>query len=132
MPICTKCNINKPIMDFHINNAVKSGYHSRCKLCRCTDQKIYKSTRREYYTYREWLKNLKRHGITENEWHILYNKQQGKCAICLEISNKKLHVDHCHSTGRIRGLLCGACNMGIGQLKDNPNILRQAIKYLED
>jgi len=44
---------------------------------------------------------------------------------------KQLDVDHCHTTGEVRGLLCNRCNTGIGQFKDNPNILRSAARYLD-
>ena len=67
--------------------------------------------------------------------------QDGKCAICkreesacASITKKvrALAVDHCHVTGNVRGLLCRACNLGIGHFEDNLETLEEAIKYLED
>lgn len=55
-------------------------------------------------------------------------KQGGRCAVCGE--EKKLHVDHCHDTGKVRGMLCFACNTGIGKLKDDPDLLLAAHRYL--
>lgn len=87
--------------------------------------------RREYNSHH----NLKRYGITLEQYQKLLDKQQSRCAICLTDDPKgrgdKLHVDHCHTTGSIRGLLCGKCNTGLGLFNDNINILRNAIKYLE-
>ena len=84
--------------------------------------------------------NYKRmYGISTAEYHELAAKQDYKCAICgkQEIVNdayknvKPLSVDHCHSKGHVRGLLCNSCNIGLGMFKDNIESLKQAIKYLE-
>jgi hypothetical protein len=58
--------------------------------------------------------------------------QNGKCSICngLDTANKRLAVDHCHETGKIRGLLCGSCNRGIGLLKDCHETLKKASEYI--
>ena len=79
----------------------------------------------------------KTYGISLDEYNELLSKQKGKCAICGVNNNGKYRnkprafaVDHCHITGKIRGLLCSDCNTGIGLLKDNVNILQYAIKYL--
>lgn len=55
-------------------------------------------------------------------------RQKSKCAICKE--ELKLYLDHCHETGRFRGLLCNQCNLGLGQFKDDPERLQAAIDYL--
>jgi len=80
--------------------------------------------------------NLKgMYGITLVEYDLKYDTQQGKCAICEEETPRRgkdrLVVDHCHTAGDVRGLLCNKCNMGIGLLRDNPNILQKAIEYLQ-
>lgn len=71
----------------------------------------------------------------------MFQKQGGLCAIChkpeKEIDKKTglprpLHVDHNHVTNEVRGLLCGECNKGIGSLKENPTILRNAAEYIEN
>lgn len=53
------------------------------------------------------------------------------CKICNRIPENKLHVDHCHETGKIRGLLCGGCNVGLGHFGDDPERLKYAAAYLE-
>lgn len=70
-----------------------------------------------------------RYGITLEDYEEMYKKQKGKCAIC-GIKKDKLNIDHCHNTRKVRGLLCGSCNRGLGLLKDNIEFLNNAIKYL--
>ncbi len=63
--------------------------------------------------------------------------QGNKCSICcvdLErtgTTRKSMNIDHCHATGKVRSILCGACNRGLGQFKDDPAVMRKAIAYLE-
>lgn len=62
----------------------------------------------------------------------MLREQGGTCAICHGTETVgRLAVDHCHSTGRVRGLLCTNCNQAIGKLKDDSQLLRNAINYLE-
>lgn len=74
------------------------------------------------------LKNL--YGITWEQYHEMFESQEGRCAIC-GTAEKKLGVDHCHVSGTVRGLLCQPCNIGIGVLNDSLANLRAAIAYLE-
>lgn len=101
---------------------------------------VYKARRREQLqdpVRKAKRKNyrLKRiHGITHEDYLTMLKKQQYKCLICKQdhsIFKDGLVVDHCHATGKIRGLLCPFCNTGIGLLKENPTILRRAIHYLK-
>jgi len=69
--------------------------------------------------------NLTPEGVME-----LLNKQSNKCAICL-IELSTYHIDHCHNTNKVRGILCSSCNMGLGLFKDDTEVLKSAIKYLK-
>ena len=69
-----------------------------------------------------------RYGLTPAEYDELAEKQMKKCAICG--SEEKLHVDHCHQTKKVRGLLCGNCNRGLGIFKDDIERFKKAINYL--
>jgi hypothetical protein len=72
--------------------------------------------------------------ISEEEYLELFIKQKGKCAICgipQNRLNRRFDIDHIHGTSIVRGLLCGNCNMGIGQLRDSPRLLRAAADYIE-
>lgn len=80
----------------------------------------------------------KKFGITVVEYNLMFESQSGVCAICKRQETKgvkgvirKLAVDHCHKTGRVRGLLCTACNQSLGHMEDNIGYLQSAIKYLE-
>jgi hypothetical protein len=78
--------------------------------------------------------NLLRHySLTLSDYDRMKSAQGGKCAICgAEDSRGRgdLHVDHCHATGSVRGLLCTSCNNGLGRFRDSPELLRAAIEYL--
>jgi len=82
---------------------------------------------------------LGKYGLTIDTYNKMLAEQAGVCAICKGQETvrgrggklKKLSVDHCHTTNAVRGLLCHYCNVGIGYLKDDPEILRAAHKYLE-
>lgn len=74
---------------------------------------------------------LVRYKITLDDYNNMLLKQNSVCAICCVYKNEKLHVDHCHITGTIRGLLCGSCNRALGLLKDDVERLSKAIEYLK-
>lgn len=85
-----------------------------------------------------WYEVSRKFGITQEEYSDLYNSQNGVCAICglpETITRngivRALAVDHCHSTGKIRGLLCSACNMGLGKFKDDKSLVLKAFSYLD-
>lgn len=94
----------------------------------------YAENREQHLEYR-----IKRsYGITKAEWYEILEAQGGGCAICKgdgkcgpSLSDRTFHVDHCHETGRVRGLLCAHCNRAIGLLKDDPDIALAAAEYLE-
>ena len=78
---------------------------------------------------------LHRYGITNADYEEMLTAQRGLCKICGNPSTGKgkyrLSVDHCHETGKVRGLLCLLCNSGLGKFKDSPSLLDRAISYLE-
>lgn len=91
-----------------------------------------RSKTREYYN--EGFMRLK-YGVTKEKYQEMLDSQNGVCAICKTKPNfdklkKRFAIDHCHTTGKVRGLLCDPCNRGIGFLRDDPNILLSATEYL--
>jgi hypothetical protein len=95
--------------------------------------------RRQYQTkfYADPVRQLesrcRRFGITPGAYLLLLLRQGKVCAICEsdDWGHKGPMIDHCHSSGRVRGVLCHSCNVGIGHLRDNPATLRSAAAYLE-
>ena len=91
---------------------------------------------REEYLVRGWKSSLKsNYGINFDKYIEMLEAQNYRCAICgrhQEELSKKMAVDHSHNNGHIRGLLCGNCNAGIGNLRDSIDLLKKAQKYLEE
>lgn len=76
-----------------------------------------------------------RFGITLDQYNSMLEAQGYTCAICRksdEVEGRRLAIDHCHTTGKIRGLLCGKCNRGLGLFNDKEELLEEAIKYLSN
>ena len=86
--------------------------------------------RRWYYSGGDVKTRTRRYGISQEEYEVLLEKQDGKCAIC-QRDYKAPCVDHDHETKKIRGLLCQTCNRALGQFNDDPALLRVAAEYLE-
>lgn len=82
----------------------------------------------------KWRITFNTYGITKEDYFALLNKQDNKCALCTKslagVPRRESPIDHCHETGRIRGILCMQCNVGLGLLGDNEEGLLRALKYL--
>ena|SRR3990167_5854142 len=98
---------------------------------------ILELVRKRYPKYRKRHKvharryQLALYGLTLKGYAHLYKIQKGRCAVCSKKQKRNFCVDHHHASGKVRGLLCGPCNQGLGLLKDNPKILAKAKSYLE-
>jgi nitrate/TMAO reductase-like tetraheme cytochrome c subunit len=107
-----------------------------CKNCGSTERRV--SSARCIACAKAQDRNSKlinRYNITEKEYLDMLKKQKNCCKICgIHKKNLKrsLAVDHCHSTDKVRGLLCINCNRGMGYLQDDIEMLKSAIKYLEE
>lgn len=110
-------------------------YKERYREWRQTDaaQKYFANYRREHDAERKEYGRNKRlvtyYGITSEERDRMQEAVGGRCEVCRV--NKATHVDHCHATGKIRGLVCHKCNAGIGMLGDNLEGVKQALDYLQ-
>lgn len=123
---CADCETVRPVDDFVRTRATRSGIGSYCKPChnrrgRRALEKVGGS--RTYHLTR-------RYGITAAEADLMLRRQDGVCAICRTAA--AAHVDHDHETGAVRALLCFNCNGGLGQFRDDPEILRAAAEYVEE
>lgn len=132
---CPNCGLTKSRSEFGVR---KNGYsRARCRPCEVTKWKRWKQANPAKVYEANRRVSLKRYfGITEATFVELLVAQQARCAICgrseSEAPRGRLHVDHCHETALIRGLLCGHCNTAIGLLKEDPQVLTAAIRYLND
>jgi len=116
---CASCGEHKPAEQFGRESRGTSGLRARCKEC----------------TY--WSAAKSRYGVTKESFVALLASQGGKCALCHTReptvrggSNVSWNIDHCHETGRVRGILCSPCNLRLGHFKDNVDMLQRAIDYL--
>lgn len=121
---CYFCAEVKPRDEYFLDKNVRDGLSARCKPCSVASARRYvKPARRRDYRLKVT------YGITQGEYERQVSEQGGCCAICQQ-PTASLHIDHCHTTGRNRGLLCNKCNTGIGLLNEDPAVLRGAIDYL--
>lgn len=145
MKTCSKCGVSKNEFDFYPRSRGGPRW-AHCKECAKVDMrknyyrnpglhreagKRWKAKNPEQHRLINLASHLKRlYGMSLDQYNQMITVHGGKCAICTE-EMKKPHIDHCHSTGKIRGLLCGPCNHAIGSLKDSPLRCFLAASYLQ-
>ena len=133
MKKCSKCKEIKQLNEFHNSKNGKLKVHHYCKMC-------HSGYRKQKYVYNKskcrdaQLKS--KYNLTELELNKMFIAQDKKCMICKNQYSSAsrqsgLQVDHCHRTGKVRGLLCSNCNIGLGMFKDNIHILESSILYLK-
>ncbi|MAO21337.1 MAG: hypothetical protein CMJ25_11365 [Phycisphaerae bacterium] len=114
---CTSCKEVLPSSAFYKNPKRSTGLHNECKPCQ--------------NARRRSNKRVTAYGVTPVQFNKMLEQQGGACAICGTSIDQKAHVDHCHTSGKVRGLLCNNCNTAIGKLKDNPEIIQSALDYVK-
>lgn len=124
---CSACREIKFLVDFVRNRSASTGYGNYCKLChnvisRRNRERLHGSSRN--YLLRH------RYGVDPEHIDSVLAQQKGLCAVCRRL--KARHVDHDHSGGAVRGILCFSCNGALGQFNDDPERLASAIRYLAD
>ena len=122
---CPRCKTDKPLSRFGFSGYIKKdgqkSLNSYCKDCQ------------------NELRVQRKFGVSYEEYKVMLKKQRGCCANlgCKATSprapgRQRFYIDHCHSTGKIRGLLCHSCNLALGHIKDDTNKLKGLIEYLND
>ena len=130
---CSTCGVEKVLLDYHKDNRTVTGHTASCKPCRNSKTATWQANRKmldkeKYSRHRKSLNYKSKYGITLEEYEQLVETQQQKCIICLQCV--PLVVDHCHTTGTVRQLLCTTCNTGLGSFKENIFFLESAISYI--
>lgn len=117
---CSYCDLIKPAKEFYVDRGYGDGLSKRCRLC-------YRATI-------HLARRCRQFNISIDQYTEMTRAQNGVCAICkrvpLKVHPNGFSIDHCHSTGVVRGLLCNHCNTGLGFFEDNPEALTQAVIYL--
>lgn len=147
---CNTCKVTKTMDCFYRDKSQRGGYRGQCKDCykeaHLTEETLEKRRLRQIKwrafsgenarTLSSSRKQqiLYKYGIWPEKYDEILASQGGCCAICCRRPTQEkwmgLYVDHCHVTGKIRGLLCRECNHGLGNFRDNPQILHRATNYI--
>lgn len=149
---CKKCNKEKEYTQFYKNNSNRDRLSSWCKECSNASQKEryinnkesiskkasirYQKNKEEHKRKGKQWRYKKVYGISFEDFEQLKKDQNGKCYICEKqfiegsVSDAKAVLDHCHTTGKIRKVLCNRCNSAMGWFEDNPVLLEKAADYL--
>ena len=134
MKQCKICGETKPTEDFVLDRMCVGGRKGYCRPCR------NQRKRKRYHTDPVFKKKERdkhkcsMYDINMKELHALRERCDNSCMICGVADDEYalgLHIDHCHDTGVVRGLLCSPCNVGLGQFKDSKDLLSVAMSYLE-
>lgn len=133
---CTKCGEHKPRSEFYPHSKAKNGVSAWCRDCTKRVASEKQKADKDGVKVRNRKSKLKRaFGLTLEQYDDMLKAQGCRCALCgsdFPGGRGRFVVDHCHTTGRIRGLLCNLCNVGLGALRESPSLLSKAIEYLED
>lgn len=142
MKTCTTCFQIKELGYFYKRSSSPDQHSPHCKVCDNERRKKWRQNNpvRQQESNRN-RQLLKRYGITLDDYEKMFEEQDKKCGICGTEENYSGHtgprkewsfsVDHCHETGKIRGLLCNDCNRALGLFKDSQMLLNKAIAWLD-
>lgn len=126
MKNCPMCDQSKSTGSFHNNKSTADGLCTYCKPCSSQYEKDRWHLRKPVSQARYYKQT---YNLTPTDVESLLASQGGVCAICSE-EPKRAVVDHCHDSGKVRGILCDTCNRSLGLLKDNVEVLMSAAAYL--
>lgn len=155
---CSRCGEVKETTEFHKARKAADGFQGFCKVCAKVAYDKWREDNRDAVNDRmrkvrsEWTEEqrarhnavvreynreknrFKKYGITKEDYLRMVDEQDGRCAICqkpYDWEQSALYIDHCHTTDKVRGLLCRSCNKGLGHFFDDVASLGRAIEYLK-
>lgn len=154
MKCCNICKVVKPLDAFGARPKYKDGLDYYCRECwnaqsqkwrdenpekakahakasrEKNREKHSKDQRRRYSAFKSFVRSLRyKYNLTIEQWDEMMLNQGGMCAICDQ--DTTLVIDHDHTTGKVRQLLCNGCNIALGSLKDSPDLATKAAEYLK-
>ena len=152
---CNSCKDSKNIEEFCKDRTKPLGFSYICKKCKPKVSALWRNKHKEQDVKhkKKWIQNnpekikisnkgtypkrrnekrFKNTGCTPELYAELLERADNLCQICRKEEKRSLSVDHCHISKKIRGVLCTTCNLGLGQFKDNPELLEKAAKYLRE
>ena len=140
--VCATCGEEKPLSEYWQRGDTKKdgtkGYRHSCKQCEIKKKlnKYHEGGGKEEQKKRSFRALMRSYGISEEIYEQERVKQNYKCLLCgtdeKDQPHGRLYVDHCHETGKYRGLLCNLCNVALGSFKDNVEVIQKAIEYLNE
>ena len=158
---CSKCNMPQPLENFHKNGCGNGGIRNICKTCTKIGRSSYYKVNKdkELQGVRDYLSDpknkesikkardcwkinnpdkvlqgqIKKYGLSLNDYKSLLSEQNEVCAICggSQSNGRRLAIDHDHSTGKVRALLCDSCNTTLGRVNESIELLQGMIAYIE-
>lgn len=138
---CSVCNQLKSLDNFYNYNQSKDGKSYRCKSCDGLARRKWRENNPENAKLSQRRRNWRyRYGLSSTEYDKMLKTQGGGCAICSSLDPhgpkggswlKHFAVDHCHSSNKVRGLLCNRCNRALGLFQDSLKVLENALEYLK-
>ena len=135
MKVCSKCMISKALKHYYKDKR-RASFYSWCKKChmnltKSLSAKRRKSPKGKLYRRNHYLRT--RYGLSTRKFLDLIKKANYCCEICRKhlYKTQQINIDHSHKTGKVRGILCSPCNVGLGMFQDNKKFLLKAITYLQ-
>lgn len=131
---CSRCKEYKEFSLFYKETRAKDSHRAECKDCsKKLKEKYLKS--KEYKESRYFYNLERKYNVNKQQYLQLLKDQNHKCKVCgieeVDVKGSKLFVDHCHNSGKVRGLLCFNCNLALGHVFDSVEVLENMIKYLK-
>lgn len=136
MKVCSKCQEAKPLAAFSAYAQSRDGRYPSCKACQAKARKLHYQQNTLVHLQHQRQIN---YGMTLEQYQALYQQQGGLCASCGHPETRtykgkvrNLAVDHCHSSGSARGLLCHDCNTALGLLREDPARITALLRYVHE
>lgn len=133
---CSKCGQSKDINQFYRLSSSPTGRNPQCKACyRQNGLRHYQRHRTKLIKQASVDNRRRKYGVTQEIFEALLAAQSYQCAICaVQLTSDRFslrpQIDHCHATGKVRGILCSKCNTALGSFGDQEEILLKAVQYL--